>query len=117
MNYYLRFNGQLDASPIILAHFSEDFSELGRQIDVGIKVSDPTLGDDILASLMKYTKENTITSLEIVNDEDVIIYSTKAYNKAKSISLQLNLEQQTDDDFGLITPMSYSVIFSTIAEE
>lgn len=113
MTYYLRLNDEAVSSELpVIASFTEDFLEDGtRQMNLGIKIENPAATDALSTKFLKFYVDNSITSLSIVNENETVVYLTKAYTELGSISLQLNLDQvQEDEDFGLNTPISYNLM-------
>ena len=86
MNYFVRFND--NANRVYPIHsFNETIRATDRELSIQLKVNDPAEGDVLTDELRIFLKENAISKMEILNEKEVVIFSSMLYTEAASLAL------------------------------
>ena len=97
MNYYLRFNNNPNEVFTLLS-FNETVNKTGRHLTAGLSVANIVEGDLTIENLSKFLEKDSITSLEVLNAQEVVIYSSARYTKAEAFNIALNLGRDINSE-------------------
>lgn len=106
MNHYLVFNNL--AEKFLVNSFTENVFHNRRELAVELKVENVSEGDNIVSSLANYLQENSITNLNLVNDDSESLYTTERYSEIKTFAISLSLG---DPDNNVLPEMAYVIHF------
>lgn len=97
MNYFVRFND--NANHVYAIHsFNETIRATERELSVQLKVNDPAEGDVLTDELRIFLRENSISKMEVLNNNEVVIFSSVLYTEAVSLDVSLNLNYDLEDE-------------------
>lgn len=97
MTYYLRFNHN-SADVFALLSFDETVNKTGRHLSAGLKVADVSEGDIAIENLSKFLENDSISIIEVLNEQEVVIYSSARYTKAEAFSISLNTNRDINSE-------------------
>lgn len=97
MNYFVRFNQ--NANKLFAIHtFNEVIRAAERDFSVKLKVEDISQGDALTAEVSNFLVKDSISKIEILNENEVVVFSTALYTEAVSLDVTLDLNFDLDDD-------------------
>ena len=97
MNYFVRFND--NANHVYSIHsFNETIRATERELSMQLKVNNPAEGDVLTDELRIFLKENAISKMEVLNEKEVVIFSSMLYTEAASLDVGLNLNFDLEDE-------------------
>ena len=97
MNYFVRFND--NANRVYAIHsFNENIRAAERELSIQLKVSDPAEGDVLTNELHFLLEENSISKMEVLNENEVVIFASSLYAQAASLDVSLNLNFDLEDE-------------------
>lgn len=97
MNYFVRFND--NANRVYAIHgFNENIRAAERELSIQLKVSDPAEGDVLTNELHFLLEENSISKMEVLNENEVVIFASSLYAQAASLDVGLNLNFDLEDE-------------------
>ena len=113
MNYFVRFN-QSASEMFEIRAFQERIQTKRRNLTLNLSISNPEDGDATIASLAKFLEEGAIVKIEVLNANEVVVYSSNLYNEVSSFNIELNFNYGESGDYRQ-SEMNYTLNF--VAEE
>lgn len=107
MNHYLVFNHSDEK--FLVGTFTENIFLLRRELIVELNVENPTEGDAMVSSLSTFLAENSVSHIDLVNENNESLYSTSRYDKIDTFSIVLSLGEE---ESAMAPRMVYNVHFA-----
>ena len=97
MNYFVRFNQS--ANKVYAIHnFNEAIRVDGRDFSIQLKIEKPEEADTLTNELSKFLGKNAITKIEILNENEVVLFTSALYTEASSLDVGIDLNFNLEDE-------------------
>lgn len=96
MNYFVRFNQ--NANKVYAIHtFNEAIRATGRDFGLQLKVDKPEEADVLTGELSKFLEKDSVSKIEILNENEVVVFTTALYPEAASLDVAIDLNFNLED--------------------
>lgn len=97
MNYFVRFNQS--ANKVYAIHnFNEAIRADGRDFNLQLKIENPEEADTLTIALSEFLEKNAITKMEILNENEIVLFTSSLYTEAVSLEVGINLNFDLSDE-------------------
>jgi hypothetical protein len=113
MNYFVRFNQ--NANKVYAIHnFNEAIRAESREFGLQLKIEKPEEADALTSELSKLLEKNAVSKIEILNENEVVLFTSSMYTEAASLDVGINLNfNLSDTDTTNDKEIAYTLNFRT----
>jgi hypothetical protein len=97
MSYFVRFN-QNSNQVFPIKGFNESLTAGGRSLTLNLDINAPEDSDKLASTCSAFLVKNAISKLEILNANEVVVFSSETYHEAASFDVSLNRNRNINDE-------------------